>query len=57
MKPPMSLQYAVWALASNGHTKYGPYHQVFYQRARKYADADEMKVPILLSQPLGNECH
>lgn len=50
MKPPMSLQYAVWALVSNNHPKYKPYHEVFYQRARKYADADEMKV-LITHQP------
>ncbi len=44
MKPPMALQYAVWALASSGHAKYKSYHEIFYQRARKYVDADEMKV-------------
>lgn len=44
MKPPMSLQYAIWALTSNGHPKYKSYHEIFYQRARKYIDADEMKV-------------
>ncbi|GJN66663.1 binuclear zinc transcription factor [Purpureocillium lilacinum] len=42
-KPPMCLQYAIWALASNGHAKYDQYSQIFYQRARQYADADEMK--------------
>lgn len=44
MKPPMCLQYAIWALASNGHPKYGHLHDVFYQRARQYAEADELKV-------------
>ncbi|ORY69851.1 uncharacterized protein BCR38DRAFT_420234 [Pseudomassariella vexata] len=43
MKPPMCLQYAVWALACNGNDKYGSYHDIFYQRARQYAEADEMK--------------
>ncbi|KAI2636407.1 fungal-specific transcription factor domain-containing protein [Hypomontagnella submonticulosa] len=43
MKPPMCLQYAIWALASHGHPKYGPYHDIFYRRARQYADSDEMK--------------
>ncbi|KAF3021597.1 hypothetical protein E8E14_013711 [Neopestalotiopsis sp. 37M] len=43
MKPPMCLQYAIWALASNGHPKYGHLHDVFYQRARQYAEADELK--------------
>ncbi|KXJ97487.1 hypothetical protein Micbo1qcDRAFT_8179 [Microdochium bolleyi] len=43
MKPPMCLQYAVWALASNGDLKYHKFHDVFYQRARRYLEADEMK--------------
>ncbi|TGJ88337.1 hypothetical protein E0Z10_g405 [Xylaria hypoxylon] len=43
MKPPMCLQYAIWALASNGDSKYHAYHDVFYRRARQYADIDEMK--------------
>ncbi|RYP07292.1 hypothetical protein DL764_002607 [Monosporascus ibericus] len=43
MRPPMALQYGVWALASNGHPKYKSYHEVFYRRARKYIDEDEMK--------------
>ncbi|KAI0969413.1 hypothetical protein F4678DRAFT_440345 [Xylaria arbuscula] len=43
MKPPMCLQYALWALTSNGDPKYHAYHDIFYQRARQYADMDEMK--------------
>ncbi|KAF6839757.1 binuclear zinc transcription factor [Colletotrichum plurivorum] len=42
-RPPMCLQYAVWAMASNGHEKYSQYHEIFYKRARQYADADEMR--------------
>ncbi|KID73166.1 Citrinin biosynthesis transcriptional activator mrl3 [Metarhizium brunneum] len=42
-KPPMSLQYAVWAMAASGHARYDQYSQVFYQRARQYIEADEMK--------------
>lgn len=43
MRPPMSLQYAMWALASIGHDRYGQLHDVFYARARQYAEADELK--------------
>ncbi|KAI0105459.1 hypothetical protein GGR51DRAFT_571796 [Nemania sp. FL0031] len=43
MKPPMCLQYAIWALASNSDSKYHAYHDIFYRRARQYADMDEMK--------------
>ncbi|ODA82606.1 hypothetical protein RJ55_01114 [Drechmeria coniospora] len=42
-KPPMCLQYAIWAIAANGHSKYDQYAHVFYMRARQYAEADEMK--------------
>ncbi|KAH6708243.1 hypothetical protein EV126DRAFT_107431 [Verticillium dahliae] len=42
-RPPMCLQYAIWATASNGHEKYSQYHDVFYKRARQYADNDEMR--------------
>lgn len=43
-KPPMCLQYIIWAQASVGHAKYNQYHDVFYRRARQYIEADEMKV-------------
>ncbi|KAJ4309057.1 hypothetical protein N0V84_011731 [Fusarium piperis] len=42
-KPPMCLQYIIWALAAVGHAKYNQYHDVFYRRARQYIEADEMK--------------
>lgn len=44
LKPPMCLQYAIWALASNGHDKYGHLHDIFYSRARQYLESDELKV-------------
>jgi hypothetical protein len=40
----MCLQYAIWALAAYINEKYTSYADIFYQRARKYAEADEMKV-------------
>jgi hypothetical protein len=40
----MCLQYAIWTMASNGHEKYATYHDIFYRRARHYADCDEMRV-------------
>ncbi|KAI1467149.1 uncharacterized protein F4812DRAFT_431399 [Daldinia caldariorum] len=43
MKPPMCLQYAIWALAAHGNPKYGACSDVFYRRARQYAELDEMK--------------
>lgn len=43
-KPPMCLQYAIWSMASYFHDHYAKYSDVFYQRARQYAEADEVKV-------------
>ncbi|KAK7970281.1 binuclear zinc transcription factor [Apiospora saccharicola] len=43
MKPPMCLQYAIWAIAALENKKYSASRDVFYQRARQYAEADEMK--------------
>lgn len=43
MRPPMSLQYALWALAAFQHEKYGMYHDALYRRARQYLEADELK--------------
>ncbi|KAI1501225.1 fungal-specific transcription factor domain-containing protein [Biscogniauxia marginata] len=43
MKPPLCLQYAIWALASAIHPKYEAYRDVFYRRARQYAESDELK--------------
>jgi hypothetical protein len=44
MRPPMCLQYVIWALAAYGHEKHDMYHDAFYRRARAYIDIDEMKV-------------
>ncbi len=44
MRPPLCLQYAIWTVASNGHPKYGSYHDALYRRARQYLDSDELKV-------------
>ena len=43
MRPPVCLRYAMWALACTVTEKYSSYQEVFYQRARKYAEADELK--------------
>ncbi|UPK90580.1 hypothetical protein LCI18_001515 [Fusarium solani-melongenae] len=42
-KPPMWLQYAIWATAAIGHGKYDQYHESFYRRARQCLEVDEMK--------------
>ncbi|CAG9984338.1 unnamed protein product [Clonostachys byssicola] len=42
-RPPMCLQYIVWAMASKGNEKYDFYADAFYKRARQYANMDEMQ--------------
>ncbi|KAL7941825.1 hypothetical protein V8C42DRAFT_333826 [Trichoderma barbatum] len=42
-KPPMCLQYAIWAMGALWHPKYDRIAHVFYNRARYYAETDEMK--------------
>ncbi|KAB2101599.1 hypothetical protein AG0111_0g10293 [Alternaria gaisen] len=43
MRPPVCLRYIIWTLAASITDKYDALHEHFYQRARKYAQADEMK--------------
>ncbi|KAL2674047.1 hypothetical protein Neosp_012493 [[Neocosmospora] mangrovei] len=43
MRPPMSLQYAVLALAATACQELTHLAMPFYQRSRRYAEADEMK--------------
>ncbi|KAL8389192.1 hypothetical protein RB599_010993 [Gaeumannomyces hyphopodioides] len=43
MRPPMCLQYALWAVAANEHPRYQSYPDVFYRRARQYLEADELR--------------
>ncbi|KAK3391796.1 hypothetical protein B0T20DRAFT_384004 [Sordaria brevicollis] len=43
MRPPMCLQYAIWANAAKGHPMYDRYYDAFYRRARQYLEADELK--------------
>lgn len=43
MRPPVCLRYAMWALAASVSDKYEALQQHFYQRARKYAQIDEMR--------------
>ena len=43
LRPPVCLRYAMWALACSVTDKYCHYQEEFYQRARKYAQLDEMK--------------
>jgi len=40
---PVCLRYVMWALAASVTDKYDSLHGDFYQRARKYAQIDEMK--------------
>ncbi|KAL8994199.1 MAG: hypothetical protein Q9188_007134, partial [Gyalolechia gomerana] len=43
MRPPVCLCYAVWCLASNLSGRYRSHQDIFYRRARRYAELDEMK--------------
>lgn len=47
-KPPMCLQYAIWALGSFGHARFDGHSDIFYRRARQYLEMDEMRVSALL---------
>lgn len=42
--PPICLRYAIWAVAATVEDPYMKYMDVFYQRARMYAEMDELKV-------------
>ncbi|KAI1616203.1 fungal-specific transcription factor domain-containing protein [Exophiala viscosa] len=43
MRPAVALRYAMWTHACVITPKYAAYTEHFYQRARKYAEADEMR--------------
>ncbi len=42
-RPAICLRYAMWALACSVTEKYASLQEAFYQRARKYAENDEMR--------------
>ncbi|KAF2747259.1 hypothetical protein M011DRAFT_467781 [Sporormia fimetaria CBS 119925] len=43
MRPPVCLRYSMWALAASVTDKYEGLQEHFYERARKYAQMDEMR--------------
>jgi len=43
MRPPVALRYAMWSYACSASDKYTSFTEMFYQRARKYAESDEMR--------------
>ncbi|KAF1915234.1 fungal-specific transcription factor domain-containing protein [Ampelomyces quisqualis] len=43
MRPPVCLRYIMWTMAASATEKYEGLQEHFYQRARKYAQMDEMK--------------
>lgn len=43
MRPPVALRYALWSYACSAVDKYQSFTEMFYQRARKYAELDEMR--------------
>ncbi|KUI54125.1 hypothetical protein VP1G_01377 [Cytospora mali] len=42
-RPPVCLRYAIWTLACSVADKYADLRDLFYQRARKYIEADYVK--------------
>ena len=42
-RPPVCLRYAMWTLVASIDTEYSDYTNIFYRRARKYIELDEMK--------------
>ncbi|KAG6117214.1 hypothetical protein E4U13_001248 [Claviceps humidiphila] len=56
-RPPMSLQYAIWAMAATGHSKYDQYTDIFYKRTRQYIEADELKAGCFHASALSNFGH
>lgn len=42
MRPPVCLRYAMWCLAADVTPKYSFMKDIFYERARKYIEKDEM---------------
>ena len=43
MRPPIALRYMIWCLAAAISDKYEGSQDLFYERARKYLQADEMR--------------
>ena len=43
MRPPVSLRYAMWAMAASLSEKYASLESILYERARKYIQEAEMK--------------
>lgn len=44
MRPSVCLRYIMWCFAASISDKYHNHQDIFYRRARKYAEADEMKL-------------
>ena len=42
-RPPICLRYAIWTHAASITDKYMHHQEIFYRRARKYVEMDEMK--------------
>jgi hypothetical protein len=52
LRPAVCLQYAMWTHVASASEKYKHLENVFYQRARKYAQNDELGVSASLSCPV-----
>lgn len=46
-RAPLCLRYSIWAAAASISEKYSQCEALLYERARKYVDADEMKVELI----------
>ncbi|RKF59460.1 Citrinin biosynthesis transcriptional activator ctnR [Erysiphe neolycopersici] len=42
-RPPICLSYAMWTLVTTLSAKYAVYEEIFYERARRYLEREEMK--------------
>ncbi|KZF22320.1 hypothetical protein L228DRAFT_211365 [Xylona heveae TC161] len=43
LRPPVCLRYAIWCIAASISEKYNNLSEIFYLRARRYAEYDQMK--------------
>lgn len=48
MRPPICLRYAMWTMAASLSEKFSDIEDLLYKRSRKYIEAAEMKVNIVL---------
>ena len=54
MRPAVCLRYAMWCLAAGASEKYFNHQDIFYRRARRYAELDDMKGQGEISISIGH---